>query len=304
MSESETNLNYITNSKLQVDLDICTKCESCVRECPLRLYYIRDEKLVVRKAADILCMECGHCVAVCPVNAIKLNRFPVDQLIEISQGFKIPSYEMLINLIMARRSVRQFKKIPVPEDLWQKLLEAGRYAPTGHNDQLVHFTIVRNQELLKQFSDEITKGFLNIAELYKDKSKFKELKETIHERSLKMLINQVIPALPLTLKGIERGEEFWRWNGELMIIHASKKTTTLIEDCSVAACNIMLAAELIGLGTCSLGIATAALNVIDNVKNLVNLPKNHIVAYALAVGFPKVKYYRIPPRQPAKVTWL
>ena len=106
------------------------------------------------------------------------------------------------------------------------------------------------------------------------------------------------------IRGIEQGEEFWRWNGNLIIIHASKKTTTLIEDCSLAAAHIMLAAELLGLGTCSLGIATAALNMFENVKQVVNLPKKHIIAYTLAVGFPLVKYYRIPPRQPAKVTWL
>ena len=299
-----SELKYLSNSKLEVNLDICTQCESCIRECPLRLYYTREEKLAVRKAADILCMECGHCVAACPVNAIQLKRFTRDQVIEISKEFKRPSYDMLLNLIKARRSVRQFKDIPVPEDLWNKLLEAGRYAPTGHNDQLVHFTIVRDRERLQQFSEEVTKGFIELAAIYKDKSKFKEIKEALPERSLKILTDLVIPGLPIMLKGIEQGEEFWRWNGELMIIHAPKKTTTLIEDCSVAACNIMLAAELQELGTCSLAIATFAIMALENVKKLVNLPKNHMAAYTLAVGFPQVKYYRIPPRQPAKVTWL
>ncbi|NVM27526.1 MAG: nitroreductase family protein [Candidatus Helarchaeota archaeon] len=304
MSKLETDLGHFTNSKLEVDLDLCTKCGSCVRECPLRLYHVRGEKLVVSRAADILCMECGHCVAVCPVNAIKLKKFPLDQVIEISKDFKIPSYDSLMNSIMARRSVRQFKKDPVPEDLWNKLLEAGRYSPTGHNDQLVHFTIVRNQERLKQFSDEVTQGFIDLVALYKDKSKFKEFKKTIPKPALNILKDLIIPGFPIMLKGMEQGEDFWRWNGELIIIHASKKTTTLIEDCSIAASHIMLAAKLLGLGTCSLGIATFALNVVENVKKLVNLPKHHIVGYTLAVGIPQVKYYRIPPRQPAKVTWL
>ena len=305
LSKLETDLEHITNSKIEVDLDVCTKCGSCVRECPLRLFHIKGEKLVISRTADILCMECGHCVAVCPVNAIKLKKFPLDQVIEISKGFKIPSYDSLINLVMARRSVRQFKEDPIPEDLWKKLLEAGRYAPTGHNDQLVHFIIVRDQERLKQFSNEVTKGFIEIATIYKDnKSKFHELKKSMSKTSFKILKGLVIPGLPIILKGMEQGEDFWRWNGELIIIHASKKTTTLIEDCSLAACNIMLAAKLLGLGTCSLGIATAAINLLENVKKVVNLPKNQMVAYTLAVGFPQVKYYRIPPRQPAKVTWL
>ncbi len=294
----------IRNSKLEIDLGVCTTCKSCVKECPLRLYYVKDEKLTLRQAAEILCMECGHCVAVCPVNAISLKNFPREQVREISQGFKIPSYDSLLNLIMARRSVRQFKREPVPEDLWNKLLEAGRYAPTGHNDQLVHFTIVRNQDRLKQISEKITQGFIELAELAKDKSKFKEMQKSLSKTTLGILKGLILPGLPIMLKGIEAGEDFWRWNGELFIIHASKKTTTLIEDCAVAAAHVMLAAELSGLGTCSLGIATAALNIFDEVKELVNLPKRHVVAYTLAVGIPQVKYFRIPPRQPPKVTWL
>jgi nitroreductase len=250
-------------------------------------------------------MECGHCVAVCPFTAIKLKTFPVEQVIEITKDFKLPSHEALQNLIMIRRSVRQFKEDPIPEDLWKKLLEAGRYAPTGHNDQLVHFTIVQNPECLDQFSDEITKNFKEIATLYhKNKTQFKELKKSMSKTSFRILKDLVIPGLPIMIRGMEKGEDFWRWNGNILIIHASKKTTTLIEDCSVAASHIMLAAEILGLGTCSLGIATAALNMFKSVKEVVNLPKNHIVAYTLAIGFPKVKYYRVPPRQPAKVTWL
>jgi nitroreductase/NAD-dependent dihydropyrimidine dehydrogenase PreA subunit len=294
----------IKNSKLEIDLGVCTTCKSCVKECPLRLYYIKDEKLALSKTAEILCMECGHCVAVCPVNAITLKNFPREEVRDISQEFQIPSYESLMNLIMTRRSVRQFKKEPVPEDLWNKLLEAGRYAPTGHNDQLVHFTIVRNQERLKQFSEEVTQGFIELAEIYKDKRQFKELQKSMSKTTLSILKGLIIPGLPIMLKGIEAGEDFWRWNGELLIIHASRKTTTLIEDCAVAATHIMLAAAASGLGTCSLGIATAALNIFDKLKELVNLPKRHIVAYTLAVGIPKVKYFRTPPRQAPKITWL
>jgi len=294
----------LENSKLEVDLDSCTSCKSCVRECPLRLYYFRNKNLALRKAADLLCMECGHCFAVCPENAIQLKNFLANPVVDIPNNFPLPSYEMFLNLVMARRSVRQFRKEQVPADLWRKLLEAGRHAPTGHNDQLVHFTIIRNQKLLKEFSNTITQGFMEMAEIYKDKVKFKEIKKSMSKTALGILKGLILPHLPIMLKGIAAGEDFWRWNGEVLIIHAPKKTTTLIEDCAVAAAHIMLAAPLLDLGTCSLGIATVALNLLEDVKTLVALPKNHIAAYTLAVGFPHVKYYRIPPRQHAKITWL
>ena len=308
MTESKSNLKVIASSKIEVDLEICTNCGSCVRECPFRLYNIKNEVLTLQQAADILCMECGHCVGVCPVKAISLKNFPVEQVVEISEEYKLPTYNSFLNLVMARRSVRQFKKDPIPEDLWKKLLEVGRYSPTGHNDQMVQFTIVRDKERLKQFSDAITKGFLELAKIYKDKPRYKEVLEKLpkntRELTSNILKNLVIPGLPIMMKGIERGEDFWRWHGEVMIIHASKKATTLVEDCTLAAGNIMLAAHLLGLGTCSLGIATAAINILKEVRELINIPRKQVVAYSLGIGFPRVKYFRVPPRQPAKVTWL
>ncbi|MFX1504124.1 MAG: nitroreductase family protein [Promethearchaeota archaeon] len=303
MVEIKDTVKNLVNSKIEVDLTICIKCEACVRECPLRLYYIRENKLVMRRLTDIACMECGHCLAVCPVDAIKLKNFPIENIVEITEEFDVPTYDMFLNLIKLRRSVRQFKQQPIPEDIWNKLIEAGRLAPTGHNDQLIHFTIVRNQELLEKFSNEITRGFKELSVLYEDLKKRSQVKSIV-PKEFRELVKGVLQGFKDTLKGIERGEEFWRWRGEIIIIHALKKTSSLAQDCSLAASNIMLAAETLGLGTCSLGLATAAINLFESVANIVNLPKTHVAAYSLAVGFPKVKYFRIPARQSAKVTWF
>ena len=303
MVEIRENAVNLSNSKIEVDLNICTKCEACIRECPLRLYYIREGRLFMRRLTDLACMECGHCLAVCPVNAIKLKNFQIENIIEITQEYNVPTYDTLLNLIKVRRSVRQFKQQPIPEIFWNKLIEAGRFAPTGHNDQSIHFTIVRNQEFLEKFSHEITQGFKGLVALYEDPKKRTQIKSKIPKEYVE-LVKGVFQGFKDTLKGIERGEEFWLWRGEIIVIHAPKKAITLSQDCSLAASNMMLAAESLGLGTCSLGLATAAINLFEPVANIINLPKNHTAAYTLAVGFPKVKYYRIPARKAAKVNWL
>jgi nitroreductase/NAD-dependent dihydropyrimidine dehydrogenase PreA subunit len=296
-------VNKIVNPKIEVDLDICTKCKACTRACPLRLYYFRDDNLVMRRSTEILCMECGHCFAVCPVNAIKLRNYPDGEKVENLEDFELPPYKTILSLIKARRSIRNFKSEPIPEDLWKKLIDAGKYSPTGHNDQLLNFTILRDPELLKKFSDAITKGFIELSKIYAERSKWREYRKSFEKNNLK-IIEGVLPYFNDTFKGIERGEDFWRWYGKLMIIHAPKKTVTLIQDCSVAANNIMLVAESLRLGTCSLGIATVAINEFKNVANVIQFPNNHVAAYTLAIGFPKVKYYRIPPRRSVNVKWL
>lgn len=296
-------VHKIVNPKIEVDLNICTKCKACTHACPLRLYYFRDDNLVMRRSTEILCMECGHCFAVCPVNAIKLRFFPDEKKIESLKDIELPPYETILNQIKVRRSIRNFKPEPIPEDLWNKILEVGRYSPTGHNDQLLNFTIVQDPVLLKKFSDEITKGFIDLSKIYADRSKWREYRKSIGKSNLKV-IEGMLSYFSDTLKGIKRGEDFWRWYGKLIIIHAPKKAVTLIQDCSVAASNIMLTADSLGLGTCSLGIATAVINEFENVAKVIQFPKNHVVGYTLAIGFPKVKYYRIPPRRSVNVNWF
>lgn len=44
--------------------------------------------------------------------------------------------------VLARRSVRKYKPDPVPRDLLEKVLDAGRLAPTGRNEQPWAFVVV------------------------------------------------------------------------------------------------------------------------------------------------------------------
>lgn len=52
--------------------------------------------------------------------------------------------------IMKRRSIRAFKDEKVKDDLLIKLVDAGRWAPSGSNIQPWHFVIIRNPEQIKK----------------------------------------------------------------------------------------------------------------------------------------------------------
>jgi nitroreductase len=51
-----------------------------------------------------------------------------------------------IEQLLSRRSIRKYKKIPVPEEIINNILEAGRLAPTAVNSQPWHFIILKEQE--------------------------------------------------------------------------------------------------------------------------------------------------------------
>ena len=54
--------------------------------------------------------------------------------------------DALLKIIRERRSIRVFKPDPVPDELIQKILEAGRWAPSGANGQPWELVVVRDKE--------------------------------------------------------------------------------------------------------------------------------------------------------------
>ena len=55
-----------------------------------------------------------------------------------------------MNNLLERRSIRKYKDTQVPDDLLDKVLEAGLYAPTGMNRQNVIMVAVRDKETRDQ----------------------------------------------------------------------------------------------------------------------------------------------------------
>jgi len=55
--------------------------------------------------------------------------------------------------IKIRRSVRNYKAEPVPEEKLKKVLEAARLAPSAHNEQEWKFIVVRDTERRKKLAE-------------------------------------------------------------------------------------------------------------------------------------------------------
>lgn len=58
----------------------------------------------------------------------------------------------IIDVILKRRSIRNFKQEEVPREVLLKLVEAARWAPSGSNMQPWYFIIVDNKDILDQIS--------------------------------------------------------------------------------------------------------------------------------------------------------
>ena len=59
----------------------------------------------------------------------------------------------IIDIIKSRRSIRKFTSEPVSEELVETILEAGRWAPSGLNNQPWRFAVIRDAGLRQAISE-------------------------------------------------------------------------------------------------------------------------------------------------------
>lgn len=72
----------------------------------------------------------------------------------------------ILEVIKTRRSIRQYTKDPISEDDINKILEAGRWAPSASNTQPWRFIVLRSQEMRKKLAETLIWGrFLSQAAL-------------------------------------------------------------------------------------------------------------------------------------------
>ena len=295
--------NIIENSKIKIDVEHCTKCKECVKDCVADLFYFDHDLLRLVDSFEDFCIECGHCEAVCPVNVILLKFHEEGELERSSLKEGVPTYNSFLNLVLNRRSVRRFKEKAISKDLIEKLLKVGKYSPTGSNSENVYYNIVQDKAIVVAISKHITSKMTKFVTALEDPQGRRFLKKSMSEEEF----NQAVENLPKTkriLKRIEQGIDFWCWNGELIVIHGDKTIGGIPSNSALAAAHIMLAAETLGLGTCSLGYLTYFINESQTIRDLIKIPPNHIVGYSLTMGYPDVKYKRIPARKPSRIKWL
>jgi nitroreductase len=56
-------------------------------------------------------------------------------------------YEMLLDLVKRRRTVRRFKPDPLPDGCIEKIIEVARWAPSGFHTQPWEFVVVQKREV-------------------------------------------------------------------------------------------------------------------------------------------------------------
>ena len=282
-----------------VNVDKCNGCGHCVRVCSALVFELSEKKSKVIHGER--CIACGHCWAVCPEEAVIQHDAATATSLKPGPGPAVPA-DTLQLLIRERRSTRLFSDKPVSREQLIKIIDAGRYAPTGTNRQNVNYIILSNQEV----------------------SELRVLVERFMEKAFKLVENRAI-ALFLGLRlgrsavdlmryyavgyriyqdGKEKSAYFPLPFGSAVIIaHAQSSDPAAPFGCAAALYGCSLMAHSLGLGSCFLGFVQTGANMDKGIKHWLNIPKEHQCYGAMVVGHPDVKYRRLVERKNPGVQW-
>ena len=133
-----------------------------------------------------------------------------------------------LEAILTRRSTRNYTADPVEQEKLEKILEAGRQAPSGGNNQTSHFFVIRNPDVLDTLVDMTEKAFSKM-----------EVTENTYA------------SLRHSIEASRRGGYVFRYNAPVLIVVANRKDYgNNIADCACAIENMMVAANALDLGSC------------------------------------------------------
>lgn len=263
-----------------VDQAKCIGCGQCIADCFKENLFLENGKATVTGP----CMECGHCYAVCPTKAIAMEGYPTDDVLELSAEVPVVSGESLLNTIKIRRSIRQFEPQAVDRDVLARILEAGRFTPTGSNAQNVRYTVVSEQ--LDEVKNIVWQSFPESIEA---------AKRHYGEKSY------VIPTLERLYRNYQAqpSKDGLFFGAPVLVVVSSKSLLNV----GLAASNVELMAHAEGLGVLYSGFLRLALASNERLCEMLNLTADE-VGICLVVGHPAVTYQRTVPRKPIKIDWL
>lgn len=134
----------------------------------------------------------------------------------------------VFSCIATRHSTRKFKEEPVPQEVLDKVIEAGRQAPSGKHKNQSRFIVIRKKEVLQELIALVQQEFAKMEVTPENDDNFGG---AIH--------------------AAKKGGYVFMYNAPVLIVVANKRDYgNRYADVSCAMQNMMLAANALDLGSC------------------------------------------------------
>lgn len=173
----------------------------------------------------------------------------------------------LMHTIFHRRSIRRFSKKQIDESILQEILKAGLYAPSAGGRQGVLFVVCQNTIINEKLG------------------KIKRANSTPH---MATKTNYVSKEQPSIADDSNLRNAFYD-APTVITFFAPKNFLFSVDDCAVAAENMMLAADSYGIGSCYIGQGWTAFAdpYGQDILKQWNIRNDYYAVLQLLLGYPK-----------------
>lgn len=312
------DMSQVHMGVMKVDKSKCDKCELCMLNCPFRAWEKDTDGYPVMKE-EYECFSCYNCMVACPLNAISLvEPYHVTDGYWKTDSYPLPAkmplepkdengnpteWNPIEKAIFERRSVRNFKDTPVPESLIQRVLEAGRFAPSAGNCQPWKFIVITNKALLK----EIDKGVTGILQFFYN--------AYMNDKTVKNLVSFAEDSPggfdPRVIYGgigsvIKNKDLSVSLGAPVVILILGNERAISGPELNIGICgqNMNLVANSLGIKACWNGFIAAGLEALPPLKKKLGIKSPWKVVDSLCIGYPAFKQEGVVPREYRPVTWF
>lgn len=134
----------------------------------------------------------------------------------------------VFSCMATRHSTRKFKEKPVPQEVLDKVIEAGRQAPSGKHKNQSRFIVIRKREVLQELIALVQQEFAKMEVTPENDDNFGG-----------------------AIRAAKKGGYVFMYNAPVLIVVANKRDYgNKYADVSCAMQNMMLAANALDLGSC------------------------------------------------------
>lgn len=278
------NLNRMNS--FYVDTAKCRKDGICAAVCPVGIIKAKPGELPTLDDSKVgRCIRCGQCMAFCPSMACSAPGLSFDDC-RFLKPEMYPSTEQLEELIFSRRSIRNFKDKSVPRDVLERIIDACRWAPSGHNRQAHRWIVLESRGEVSAFLDIFFEWLGNLESV--DPAEAKDAHAAGVVRAWK-----------------ERGHNVITRGAPHIVITAGPEGNSQWADGTVALTYFELLAQSLGVGCMWSGYflrmfrhpsGTAA-------REYLGLKPGELAYGGQVVGYPKFTAVSRPPRNPLRAVW-
>ena len=189
----------------------------------------------------------------------------------------------IFETILHRRSIRRFEPKQIEEAALQQIIQAGLYAPSAGGRQGVIFAVCQDREVNERLG---------------------KIKRANSQPRMATATSFVSREQPSIADDPKLKNAFYD-APTVITMFAPKNFLFSVDDCAVAAENMMLAADALGIGSCYIGQGWTAFAdpYGQEILRQWNIPTDHYAVMQLLLGYAKEgdKYPTAKPRKEGRV---